>query len=115
MRAAVGANTRSKLSFAPAKDDAATLAGLLGSPNVTAADLLNLGQYEAVGTVYGTRGAFHIRTEALPPPRQTAETVRAASQRRYGQAGDEVDAALVARWNQAPEGGIGRIPRGGRS
>jgi hypothetical protein len=111
LRAALAANTRSKVSFAPARDDAKSLAGLLGSANVTDRDLLHLGQFEAVGTNYGTSGAFHFRTEPLPPKQQSASTVRRASQRRFGHPGDAVDAALLDRWNHAPNGGIGRRRR----
>lgn len=114
LRAAVAANTRSKITFAPAKDDVSTLAAWLGSPAVTDRDLLRLGQFEAVGSAYGTPGAFHFRTEPLPPLRRSATDVRAASQRRFGRDGAAVDAALLDRWNQPPQGGIGRRPRGGR-
>jgi hypothetical protein len=114
LKAAVSANTRSKISFAPAKDDAATLAGLFGNTAVTEADLLGLAQFEAVGSVYGTPGAFHFRTEPLSSIRQPATVARAASQRRFGQPGGAVDDAVLARWNQPPTGGIGRVPRGGR-
>jgi len=115
LRSAVSANTRSKITFAPAKDDAATLAGLFGSAAVTDTDLLGMAQFEAVGSVYGTPGAFHFRTQALPPKRQSAAVAREASQQRFGQAGSAVDQAILARWNQLPDGGIGRVPRGGRS
>ncbi len=114
LRAAVSANTRSKISFAPAKDDAVAMAGMLGDIAVTGDDLLGLAQYEAVGRVHGTAGAFHFRTEPLPPKRQPTSVARAISQARFGQEGDAVDAALLDRWNEQHGGGVGRIRRGDR-
>lgn len=114
LRAAVAANARSKISFAPAKDDAATLAGLFGRDTITDKDLLSLGQFEAITNFYGTPGAFHFKTEPLVGVRQPAAAVRAASQRRFGQEGSAVDAALLDRWNRPPEGNIGRRPWGDR-
>jgi hypothetical protein len=111
LRAAASANTLSKVSFKPAKDDAAAIAGMIGSRNVSADDLLKLGQYEAVASIYGIPGAFHVKTEPLPPKRQSALAVRRASQHRFGQPGDAVDAALLTRWNTAPHGDVGRVSR----
>ncbi|WP_396910322.1 hypothetical protein [Mycolicibacterium sp.] len=112
LRAAVAANTRSKISFAPAKDDAAAMASLLGSANVTASDLLTLRQFEAVGSIYGTAGAFHFVTQPLEPGRQSASSIRTASQQQFGQAGSTVDKALLDRWQQPPAtGAAGRTPR----
>lgn len=116
LRTALFANTRSKLTFKPSKDDAATLAALLESPNVTADDLLALQPFEAVATCYGVPGAFHVATPALSEPRQRAEDVRAASRRRHGKDGDEIDRALLAKWqDNHPSAPVGRTKRGARS
>jgi hypothetical protein len=113
LRAAVAANARSKIVFAPSKNDAATLAGWINQPTVTAEDLLRLGQYEAVSSIYGVPGAQHIATRRLPKPRGSANQVRHDSQRRFGQSGDSIDAELLAKWQgPEPEPGVGRRKRG---
>lgn len=114
LRAAVTANLRSRITFKPSADDASALAKLLDSPNVTADDLMRLKEFEAVASIYGYDGAFHIATHKLPAGTTDPDAVRRVSQQRYGQLGTDVDARLIARWEgpDPDDGPIGRIKRG---
>jgi post-segregation antitoxin (ccd killing protein) len=113
LRAAVAANARSKITFAPSKDDARTLAGWIDSPSVTPEDLLRLGEYEAVASIRSQPGSPHFKTHALPRRRTTAAAVREMSSHRFGQSGQAVDAELLAKWQgPEPDAGIGRQRRG---
>lgn len=114
LRAAVAGNAHSRVVFKPSVDDEAGLAALLGSNAVTAGDLKRLDRFEAVAAIYGQDGAFHLTTTKLPAPVNQAESVRRDSQRRYGQEGSAVDAALLAKWDPPQaDSGIGRRKRGG--
>jgi len=112
MRSAVSANMRSRVVFKPSTDDANDLAKLIGSPSVAAEDLAGLKQFEAAAQLHGHAGAFHLGTEELPPAIRNAAEVRAASQRRYGKRGSDVDAALMKRWTPTKKGRIGVLPDG---
>lgn len=112
LKSAVLANCRSRLAFRPAEGDGRALAAVLGG-TVTAADLERLPAFHAVARVLvggAPCRAFEVAT--LPPPRaiNDVEALRKASAEAYGVDSDELDAALVRRWqgsDQTPDAPVG--------
>lgn len=98
LRAAVLANTRSRLAFRPADGDAKALAAVLG---VTADDLTRLPAYQAVARVLikaAPSAPFTVQTPALPLANADASALRREHADRYGVDPVALDHALVARW-----------------
>jgi len=111
LRAAVLANTRSRLVFRPAKADAKELASVLGG-EIGPDDLMNLPAYHAAAQVLvdGAQSApFVVATPPLPDATADSPTVRQASAARYGVDPDELDAQLIARWQGSRDQGSGPI------
>lgn len=111
LRAAVLANTRSRLAYRPAKADAKELASVLGG-ETTPDDLMSLPAYHAaaVALVNGSQSApFVVQTPNLPEATADPTTIRTASLGRYGINPDELDARLVARWQGTTQEGSGPI------
>lgn len=112
LRAAFFANARSRMVFHPSSEDARALAGVLGD-GVTASQLERLGRFEACCrlVVDNTMTApFTVRTNGLGASLSNPAELRAASRRRYGVDGDELDATLATRWHNngsRPRGPIG--------
>lgn len=117
LRAAVLANTRSRLAYRPAQADAKSLADVLGG-GITANDLLKLPAYHAAAQVLvdGAQSSpFVVSTPALPDAISDPATSRASSAARYGVAPDDLDAQLITRWqsgNNQGGGAIGTRKRG---
>jgi hypothetical protein len=116
LRAAVLANTRSRVAFRPAKADAKDLAGVLGG-RVTADELMRLPAYVAAAQVLvngATSDPFLVQT---PPLLESTEDPIAARQEittRFGIDPDELDAQLIERWQgggDTPDGAIGLTKR----
>lgn len=111
LRAAVLANTRSRVMFQASADDARTLAREV-APYLDAADLQGLDAYQVVMTLStGARVAPPVtgRTELPPPVTGIAGTAREQSRRHYGRNRAEVEAALRARHGDRPgRGAVGR-------
>lgn len=99
MKAAVMANARSKVVFQAVDSDARSLAEALGG-NLTAADLANLGRYEAYARLV-VNGALSpagsIATLPLGAPQQPASSMRRRSQKNFGVPADEIEASIAAR------------------
>lgn len=112
LQEAILANVRTRASFRPAEGDAATLARVLGKP-VTKEDLERLPAFHAVARVLvdGAPSApFEVATAALPEPSVDAEALRRTSAERYGVDPNELDAAVLERWQGSgatPDGPIG--------
>jgi hypothetical protein len=87
LREGVSANARSKVFFRASAEDAHVLARDL-APEVSEHDVCTLGPYQAACRLVvggGVTPAFTIRTEAVEAgSERRAESVRAASRRRYG-------------------------------
>jgi hypothetical protein len=114
LRAAVLANTRSRLAFRPAEADAKTLAAVLGC---SADDLMKLPAYHAVAQVLvdgATSSPFVVETPPLLEATQDPAALRDLCVTRDGTDPTVLDAAQAARWqgtgNQG--GGIGTKKRG---
>jgi hypothetical protein len=112
LRAAVLANTRTRVVWRPAKADAKDLAGVLGG-SVTASDLMRLPAYHAAAQVL-VRGAtsdpFLVRTPPLPDATEDPTAARQEITTRFGIDPQEIDAQLVQRWQggtDRPEEPIG--------
>jgi hypothetical protein len=111
LRAAVLANTRSRLVYRPAKADAKDLAGVLGG-EITPDDLLKLPAYHAAAQVLvdGSQSApFVVSTPDLPKAGGDPAAIRTASAIRYGVDPDVLDAQLIARWQGSHNQGGGAI------
>jgi hypothetical protein len=98
MRAAVLANTRSRVCFQLAPDDAATIAR--SHPELSAEDFTALGRFEVYASLFA-RG--HVTAfgsgRTLPPPAAVAGQVNALRQRsraRYGQPRNTIEADFAA-------------------
>lgn len=114
LRAAVLANTRTRVVFQTSADDARLLAREF-DPHLTPADLMGLGPYEVVMSLaVGAQTVPPVtgRTRPLPDPLGTAAEVRAQSAARYGRDRAEVEAAIRAR-QAPPTGGPVRRKRRG--
>ncbi len=92
MRAAVLANTRSRVCFQLEHDDAATIAR--GHPELSAEDFTSLGRYEVYASLFA-RGQVTLFASGrtLPPPHPTSSVaqLRRLSRERYGQPLDEIE------------------------
>jgi hypothetical protein len=104
LRAAIHANTRTKIAFAVSAEDAHFVAREVGPP-VTPADLIALGQYEVViqaTTDNQTSAPATART--LPPlePISSPAIIRAASRRRWARPAADVEAELMNRHQAGP-------------
>lgn len=112
LKAAVLANARSRVVFRPAQSDAAALVQVLSDP-VVAADLEQLAAFHAAARVLvdgAPSAAFEVATPSLPSPLSDPVEVALASAQHYGVTPDELDAAVLARWNgqaDLPGGPIG--------
>jgi hypothetical protein len=98
-RQAVLANCRSRLVMQTTAADASTFAREF-APYLQAADLQALGPYEAYAAVsVGAAVAppASLRTRPAPDSLGSAEEVRAASRKLYGQSAADVDAAIRKR------------------
>jgi hypothetical protein len=99
LRAAVMANTGSKVVFATGADDAHTLAREF-APDVNAYDLQHLGRYEAIARLLadgGITGPVSIDTPPPPAALIDASDVYARSRARYGRPLAEVEHELATR------------------
>jgi DNA helicase HerA-like ATPase len=93
-RAAVLANTRSKVFFRLASDDAPAMAK--GHPELSADDLVALPPYRAYASLPVTDQRFvSISTTPLPEPTSDASDIRSLSRERYGRPIAEVEAAWI--------------------
>lgn len=116
LRAAVLANTRSRVAFRPAKADAKDLAGVLGG-SVTPDDLMQLPAYHAAAQVLvdgATSDPFEVETAPLPAATEDAQAARKAITDRFGVDPNELDMQLVKRWQgggDKPEGPVGMTKR----
>jgi len=98
-RQAVLANCRSRLVLQTTAADASTFAREF-APYLKAADFQGLGPFEAyaaVSTGSAVAPPASLRTRPAPDPLGTAESVRAASSKRYGRSPAAVDAAIKKR------------------
>jgi Type IV secretion-system coupling protein DNA-binding domain len=118
MRAAVLANTRSRVCFQLAPDDAVTIAR--NHPEVTAEDFTSLGRYEIYASLFAAGQVTPYasgRTLPMPAPTNRAADLRARSRERYGQSLDAIEhgfADIVQPARQpgtAHSGPPGRSPR----
>jgi hypothetical protein len=111
LRAAVLANTRSRLVYRPAKADAKELASVLGG-EIGPEDLMNLAAFHAAAQVLvdGSQSVpFVVQTPNLPEATADPGVVRTASLGRYGVNPDDLDAQLVAHWQGTDTQGGGAI------
>ena len=102
LQAAVLANARSRVVFRPAQKDLTALAAVLGS-GVTPDDLERLPSYHAAARVLvdgSPSAAFTVATPVLPRTTRSSRRLRAASAARYATDSAQLDAAILARWNQ---------------
>jgi DNA helicase HerA-like ATPase len=109
LQATVAANARSRVTFRPSPSDERQLAALLGRP-AQPDDLAGLGAFQTACRLYvdgETPLAFAVRTLPLPPASADSDALRAASRRRFGVDGDQLDAQLLDRWH-----GVGGPPDG---
>ncbi len=116
LRAAVLANTRSRVAYRPAKGDAKELADVLGG-DLTPKDLMGLPAYHALTQVLvdgATSSAFLVATPDLPPATENPAAARAEISQRHGVDPQQLDAELVQRWqgdNDQPDGNVGLTKR----
>jgi hypothetical protein len=104
VRAAVGANARSRIVFQCGYEDASTLAKLLGG-GLSAADIQHLQRYETYQSLCvaeRTLSPASAVTLPLGPSLGTLTEVLASSRSRYGASREATDAALVARRQTEP-------------
>ncbi len=100
LRAAVLANTRSRVAYRPAKADAKELAGVLGG-GITADQLMQLPAYHAAVQVLvdgATSDPFIVATPDLPPATENPVVARYEITERYGVDPHRLDAQLIERW-----------------
>lgn len=115
MRAAVLANTRSRVCFQLPHDDAAMIAR--GHPELTAEDFTSLGRYEVYASLFaGGQVTPFASGRTLPPssPSSSVAQLRRLSRERYGQPLDEIErefADLLNTDNRQTEEAPGRSPR----
>jgi len=110
LRQAILANAASRVAFRLSADDAQVAAREL-APHLDAADLQGLGDYECVARLAVGNGVAAPATGVtvpLPPPTGLADTIRARSRARLGQAAAAVEAALRQRAEHPGPGPVGR-------
>jgi hypothetical protein len=116
VRAGVSANARSRLAFRPSQDDLKALAALLG-PTVSAADLEQLGAYQACARLLVNRTMtepFMVQTLPLSSATNDPNALRQTSRERFAADGAALDEALRQRWQRdvsQTSGPIGFTPR----
>jgi len=97
MRAAVLSNTRSKVCFQLAQEDAMQMAK--GHPELGAEDFTSLGQFQVYASLFA-RGAVtpYASGETLPPnaPSGDPQRIKQVSRERYGRPLDEIEAGFTA-------------------
>ncbi|WP_202918660.1 type IV secretory system conjugative DNA transfer family protein [Saccharothrix deserti] len=112
LRAAVLANTRSRLVYRPAKADAKELAGVLGD-SVAAETLLRLPAYHAAAQVLvdgATSEPFVVSTPPLPEPTHDPAEAQHEITERFGVLPEDIDAQLLKRWqDNGASGAAGAI------
>jgi hypothetical protein len=92
MRAAVLANTRSRICFQLAPDDALAIAR--SRPELTTDDFTSLGRYEVYASLFACGQVTPFasgRTLPPPPPTASARALRERSRARYGQPLNELE------------------------
>jgi Type IV secretion-system coupling protein DNA-binding domain len=97
MRAAVLANTRSRVCFQLAPDDASVLAR--STPELTAEDFTSLGRHQVYASLFsGGRVTSYASGQTLPPPEPSSDPdeLRRESRARYGQPLDEIEAGFAS-------------------
>lgn len=128
LRGAVMANTRSKLIFQTAPDDARDLALAYGDEKLERRDFRALGAYQAYAQVLSgsaTTPWVSVVTEPLPRAVRSADGIRAQSAARYSRPLAETDAHLIELLDEAATSGnpsagsdddlMRRRPKGGQS
>ena len=106
-RGAILANSRSRVVFRPATDDAKPLASSFGG-DLGGADLLRLKAFEACAQLLvdsQVTRPFSVRTRPLPPWTSNPDRLRRLSRNRYGVDGAALDQALTNRWQVGGTGG----------
>ncbi len=116
LQEALMSNARSKLVFQSSRRDATALAKELGR-GLTPEDLMGIPAYEAVAAVFAVgqvQPATTLATTPLGPPLRTADSVRRASQQRWGVDKADVEAAMVTRQHGPRQASprVGRSRRG---
>lgn len=117
MRSAVLANTRSRMCFQLAPDDASAIAR--GTPELVADDFAALGRFEVYASLFahGQVNPFASgRTLEPSPSTGSVAAIRRASRERYGQPLDVIEAEFAALLDTEPRSGtaperFGRTPR----
>ncbi len=114
LRSAVLANAATLVSFRAGSDEAQRLAREL--PGLTASDLQALGAFEVAARIgTGAGSAVQVvtgRTEPLPPPLGNAQRIRERSAERYGVPREEIERALLQRYESAEaDPNVGQIGR----
>jgi len=97
MRAAVLANTRSRVCFQLAADDAAVMAR--ATPQLTAEDFTSLGRHQVYASLFsGGRVSPYASGQTLPPPVPSSDpdVLRRISRERYGQPLDDIEAGFAS-------------------
>lgn len=116
MRAAVLANTRSRVCFQLAAEDAAVIAR--SHPELTAEDLTSLGRYEVYASLFarGQVTAFASGRTVAPPARTgRAADLRAISRSRYGTPLDTIERDFADFLDPSPASHEGGEERPGRA
>ena len=116
MRAAVLANTRSRICFQLAHDDGGTVAR--SHPELSADDLTALGRYEVYASLFAAGQVTPFasgRTAAPPEPTNTAEAVMTLSRARYGQPLNAIEAEFAALLNLDTVADQASAPHGRRT
>jgi hypothetical protein len=114
MRAAVLSNTRSKVCFQLAQEDAVQFAK--GHPELGPEDFTSLGQFQVYASLFA-RGAVtpYASGATLPPsaPSGDSQRVKQASRERYGRPLDEIEAGFTALLTSSEQssGDLGRRRR----
>jgi hypothetical protein len=115
MRAAVLSNTRSKVCFQLAQEDAMQLAK--GHPELGPEDFTSLGQYQVYASLFA-RGSVspYASGATLPPsaPTNDPQRIKRLSRECYGRPLDEIEAgftALLTNAEQQSNGDLGRRRR----
>lgn len=114
MRAAVLSNTRSKVCFQLAQEDAVQMAK--GHPELGPEDFTSLGQFQVYASLFA-RGSVttYASGVTLPPSAMTGDPqrIKQASRERYGRPLDEIEAGFTALLTSTEQSGgdLGRRRR----
>jgi hypothetical protein len=104
VRAAVLANTRSKIAFRLSAEDAAILART--TDQLDAADFQSLGKYEVYASLVAnseTQPFCSATTLPLPPTNEDVDAIRARSRERYGVERELTEEAIRRLWDDDGE------------